>query len=129
MQESHLQALLITPNFLTDDWCMYMMHQALAEGPMSNRLIPLIQNLQHSQYPQELRFYFYINLSSNTDHGYVQINRTVIQYLEDLCTVQQARPTDQSSSVGTLLLGEVQSYYILDTVDTIFKNERGKRLT
>lgn len=79
VQDSHLQALLITPNFLQDDWCKYMMHQALAEGPMSNRLIPLIQNLSHSQYPQELKFYFYINLNSNTDRGYDLINRTVLK--------------------------------------------------
>lgn len=79
VQDSHLQALLITPNFLQDDWCKYMMHQTLAEGPMSNRLIPLVQNLSHSQYPQELKFCFYINLNSNTDRGYIQINKTVLQ--------------------------------------------------
>lgn len=79
VQDSHLQALLITPNFLQDDWCKYMMHQTLAEGPMSNRLIPLVQNLSHSQYPQELKFCFYINLSSNTDRGYTRINETVLR--------------------------------------------------
>ncbi|XP_037630365.1 toll/interleukin-1 receptor domain-containing adapter protein [Sebastes umbrosus] len=84
VQNSHLKALLITPNFLQDDWCKYMMHQVLAEAPMSNRIIPLIQNLSHSQYPQELRFYFYIDLSRNPDQGYTLINKAVLKYLEDL---------------------------------------------
>lgn len=79
VKDSHLQALLITPHFLQDDLCKYMMHQTLAEGPMSNRLIPLVQNLSHSQYPQELKFCFYINLNSNTDRGYIQINKTVLR--------------------------------------------------
>ncbi|XP_067364854.1 toll/interleukin-1 receptor domain-containing adapter protein [Channa argus] len=100
VEDSHLQALLITPNFLKDDWCMYMMLQALAEGPMSNRLIPLVKNLQHSQYPQELRFYFYINLSSNTDHGYSQIHKTVLQYLKDLA--KKAKTKDGSNSLEVL---------------------------
>uniref|UniRef100_A0A3B1IUA7 TIR domain-containing protein n=1 Tax=Astyanax mexicanus TaxID=7994 RepID=A0A3B1IUA7_ASTMX len=34
--------LLISPSFLTDDWCMYQMHQALSEGPMSQRIIPAV---------------------------------------------------------------------------------------
>ncbi|TDH15068.1 hypothetical protein EPR50_G00027770 [Perca flavescens] len=84
VQNSHLRALLITPHFLQDDWCKYMMHQALAEGPMSNRIIPLVQNLSHSEYPQELRFYFYIDLSRNPDRGYALVNKTVLKYLKDL---------------------------------------------
>lgn len=79
VQDSHLQALLITPSFLQDEMCKYMMHQTLAEGPMSNRLIPLVQNLSHSEYPQELKYCVYINLSSNTDRGYTRINQTVVQ--------------------------------------------------
>ncbi|MED6253276.1 hypothetical protein ATANTOWER_025716 [Ataeniobius toweri] len=61
-----------------------MMHQALAEGPMSNRMIPLLQGLAHSQYPQELRFYYYIDLSRNPDYGFSVINKTVQSYLEKL---------------------------------------------
>uniref|UniRef100_A0A8C2ZH72 TIR domain containing adaptor protein n=1 Tax=Cyclopterus lumpus TaxID=8103 RepID=A0A8C2ZH72_CYCLU len=79
VQDSHLRALLITPDFLQDDWCTYMMHQVLAEGPMSNRIIPLVQNLSHSQYPQELRFYFYIDLDRNPDRGYNLVNTTVLK--------------------------------------------------
>lgn len=79
MKDSHLQALLITPNFLQDDWCKYMMHQTLAEGPMSNRLIPLVQNVPHSQYPQELKYCYYINLTTDSDRGFIRINKTVIR--------------------------------------------------
>lgn len=58
---------------------MYMMHQALAEAPMSARIIPLRQNLSHTQYPQELKFYYYIDLSFNSDRGYSRISRTVLK--------------------------------------------------
>ncbi|KAM9359141.1 toll/interleukin-1 receptor domain-containing adapter protein [Symphorus nematophorus] len=79
VQNSHVWALLITPNFLQDDWCKYMMHQVLTEAPMSNRIIPLVQNLSYSQYPQELKFYFYIDLSRNPKWGYTQLNKTVLK--------------------------------------------------
>lgn len=75
--DSHIRALLITPSFVQDDWCNYMMHQTLSEGPMSNRMIPILQNLSHSQYPQELKFYYYIDLSKNPDQGFSMVNKTV----------------------------------------------------
>lgn len=78
VQDSHLWVLLITPNFLQDDWCHYMMHQALAEGTMSSRIIPLVLNLSHSQYPQELKFFCCIDLSGNPDRGYRRISDTVL---------------------------------------------------
>ncbi|KAL0973310.1 hypothetical protein UPYG_G00201780 [Umbra pygmaea] len=83
VQSSHCWALLITPNFLLDDWCLYMMHQALCEGPMSNRIIPLILNLSYSEYPHELRFFYYKDLSKNPELGYKQVYKTVLKYLED----------------------------------------------
>ncbi|XP_060929585.1 toll/interleukin-1 receptor domain-containing adapter protein-like [Limanda limanda] len=98
MQESHLQALLITPDFLQEEWCMYMMHQALAEGPMSKRLIPLIQNLSHDKYPQEIKFFFYINLSRNIDQGYSLINSTVLNYLEDQVKNERTQDSNVDSS-------------------------------
>ncbi|XP_008424199.1 toll/interleukin-1 receptor domain-containing adapter protein [Poecilia reticulata] len=84
LENSHLRALLITPNFVQDDWCSYMMHQTLAERPMSNTMIPLLLDLAHSQYPQELRFYYYIDLSRNHDYGFNVVNKTVQSYLEKL---------------------------------------------
>ncbi|XP_061575015.1 toll/interleukin-1 receptor domain-containing adapter protein [Cololabis saira] len=84
VQDSHIRALIITPSFLQDDWCNYIMHQVLAEGPMSNRMIPLLQNMPHSQYPQELKFYFYIDLSRSPNQGYGTVYKTVLRYLETL---------------------------------------------
>ncbi|XP_024133349.1 toll/interleukin-1 receptor domain-containing adapter protein [Oryzias melastigma] len=84
LEDSHVWALLITPSFVQDDWCKYMMHQVLAEGPMSNRMIPLLQNLPHTQYPMELRFYYYIDLSRNPHRGHNIVNKTVLGYLENL---------------------------------------------
>nr|XP_020456117.1 toll/interleukin-1 receptor domain-containing adapter protein [Monopterus albus] len=102
VQDSHLQALLITPNFLQEDLCTYMMHQTLAEGPMSNRLIPLVYNLSHSQYPQELKFYVYINLSNNTCRGYTRINQTVLDYLEGLVKKEETNDRNMDSSSSKL---------------------------
>lgn len=84
VQNSHLRAILITPTFVKDDWCGYMMHQAISEGPMSNRMIPLIHNLHHSQYPLELKFYYYIDLSKNPLRGYTHVTTTILKYLEDV---------------------------------------------
>lgn len=78
VESSHLWALLITPDFLHDDWCQYMMHQALAEGPMSTRIIPLYQNLPQASYPQELRFFCSINLSHNPERGYARVHMAVV---------------------------------------------------
>ncbi|KAJ7995453.1 hypothetical protein DPEC_G00244720 [Dallia pectoralis] len=84
VQSSHCCALLITPNFLLDDWCHYMIHQALSEGPMSKLIIPLVFNLSHAQYPHALRFYHYKDLSKNPERGYTQVYKTVLKYLEDM---------------------------------------------
>uniref|UniRef100_A0A3Q0SSP7 TIR domain containing adaptor protein n=1 Tax=Amphilophus citrinellus TaxID=61819 RepID=A0A3Q0SSP7_AMPCI len=81
VKDSHLWVLLITPNFVQDSWCSYMMQQVLSEGPMSNRLIPLLHSLSHSQYPQELKYFYYIDLSKNPDRGYTLVNRAVLKYL------------------------------------------------
>lgn len=79
VKNSHLWVLLITPNFVQDDWCIYMMHQVLSESPMSNRMIPLLHSLSHFQYPQELKYYYYIDLSKNPDGGYTLVHRTVFK--------------------------------------------------
>ncbi|KAF7664781.1 hypothetical protein LDENG_00165180 [Lucifuga dentata] len=97
VQDSHCRALLITPDFLQDDWCKYMMHQALVERPMSNQMIPLVQNLSHSQYPQELKFLFYIDLSRNPDRAYTLINKTVLNYLEGLVKNEKTLDCDMDS--------------------------------
>ncbi|KAM6987394.1 toll/interleukin-1 receptor domain-containing adapter protein [Tautogolabrus adspersus] len=86
VQNSHVWALLITPSFLQDDWCKYMTHQALAEGPMSHRIIPLVKNMSRSEVPQELKFFFSIDLNNNPERGYTILHQTVLKYLEDLVT-------------------------------------------
>ncbi|XP_036393288.1 toll/interleukin-1 receptor domain-containing adapter protein isoform X2 [Megalops cyprinoides] len=85
VRSSHCWALLITPHFLLDPWCRYQMHQALAEAPMSNRIIPLVLHVSQSEYPAELRFYYYINLTGDPERGYELVYKTVLNYLEDMC--------------------------------------------
>ncbi|XP_067450349.1 toll/interleukin-1 receptor domain-containing adapter protein isoform X1 [Thunnus thynnus] len=102
VQNSHLRALLITPNFLQDDWCMYVMNQALAEGQMFNRILPLVHNLPHSLYPQELKFYFYIDLSKNPDRCYTLVNKTVLKYLQDMVKNEKTLDCNMDSSSSGL---------------------------
>lgn len=101
MQNSHVWALLITPHFLEDEWCKYMMHQALAEGPMSHRILPLVKNMSRAQVPHELKFFINIDLNINPHQGYTVLNQTVLNYLEEL--VKKSKSPDcstESSSRG-----------------------------
>nr|QNL15362.1 TIR domain-containing adaptor protein [Bostrychus sinensis] len=100
VQNSHIKVLLITPHFLTDEWCTFVMHQALADGPMSNRVIPLVQNLLPSQYPQELKVFSYTDLNRNPDHCYALVNRTVLQYLKDSVQNEKTLQCSNESSVN-----------------------------
>lgn len=111
VQNSHIWALLITPNFLMDEWCKYMMHQALAEGPMSNRIVPLAHNLPLSQYPQELKFLIFIDLNRNPGiKGYKILNETVLKYLEVLTEKEKKfAPTCNTDSSISGLSGEDSS--------------------
>lgn len=78
VHDSHCWVLLITPNFLKDDWCLYQMHQVLSEGPISQRIIPTVLNIPRSELPQELRFVFNVDLNRNIEGGYDLVYKTVI---------------------------------------------------
>lgn len=79
VQDSHCWLLLVTPNFVKDDWCLYQMHQVLSEGPMSQRIIPAVVNMPRSQLPPELRFLFTVDLNTNKEFGYTLVYRAVLQ--------------------------------------------------
>ncbi|XP_034557235.1 toll/interleukin-1 receptor domain-containing adapter protein [Notolabrus celidotus] len=98
VQNSHIWALLITPHFLHDEWCRYMMHQALAEGPMSHRIIPLVKNMSRSQVPQELKFFINVDLNINPHQGYALLNQTVLKYLEELVKKSKTLHCNSESS-------------------------------
>ncbi|KAL7878859.1 hypothetical protein AOLI_G00098330 [Acnodon oligacanthus] len=89
VQSSHCWVLLISPNFLQDDWCLYQMHQVICEGPMSQRIIPAVLDMHISEIPNELRFFYTVDLNRNHEAGYAQVYRTVLQYLKDR-TVSQS---------------------------------------
>ncbi|XP_062329885.1 toll/interleukin-1 receptor domain-containing adapter protein isoform X2 [Osmerus eperlanus] len=102
VQSSHCQALLITPNFIVDEWCKYLMHQALAEGPMSNCIIPLRLNLPFSQYPSELRFYSSIDLARNTEKEYELVFKTVLMHLAGMIKKAPEMHSSMDSSNNVL---------------------------
>ncbi|XP_076850189.1 toll/interleukin-1 receptor domain-containing adapter protein isoform X2 [Brachyhypopomus gauderio] len=89
VQTSHCWVLLITPNFLKDEWCLYQMQQAICEGPMSQRIIPTVLDLQVSEIPRELCFFFSVDLNSNREAGYTQVYKTVLHYLKEMCRKEE----------------------------------------
>ncbi|XP_059363046.1 toll/interleukin-1 receptor domain-containing adapter protein-like [Carassius carassius] len=96
IQDSHCWLLLVTPNFVKDDWCKYQMHQVLSEGPMSQRIIPAVVNMPRSQLPLELRFLFTVDLNTNKEFGYTQVYRAVFQYLKDMSEKKKHSSASQS---------------------------------
>ncbi|KAG9482036.1 hypothetical protein GDO78_010979 [Eleutherodactylus coqui] len=56
LENSHCWVMLLTPHFLSDNWCKYQMHQFLAHAPYSNgRLIPIVFGLTLAQCPPEIK--------------------------------------------------------------------------
>lgn len=79
IRSSYCWVLLISPNFLQDDWCLYQMQQVLSEGPMSQRIIPTALDMHISELPHELRFFYTVDLNRNNEVGYTQVYRTVLR--------------------------------------------------
>lgn len=81
LQNSHCWVFLMTSNFIQDEWCLYQMHQALSEAPMSNRIIPTVLHLPFSNCPKELRFYYIIDLSQKAsgNSGYEKVYKAVLK--------------------------------------------------
>lgn len=100
VQDSHIRVILITPHFLEDEWCKYTMHQILAEGPMTNQMVPLLQGLLFSEYPQEIKFFFYIDLSRDRNRGYDLVNKAVLEYLKNLVKNGTTPDCDSDGSSG-----------------------------
>ncbi|XP_077087060.1 toll/interleukin-1 receptor domain-containing adapter protein [Siphateles boraxobius] len=99
VRDSHCWVLLLTPHFLKDEWCLYQMHQVLSEGPMSQRIIPVVINMPRSQIPLELRFLFTVDLNvMNKGLGFSQVYKTVLQYLKEICEKQKPSNESQSNS-------------------------------
>ncbi|XP_051726166.1 toll/interleukin-1 receptor domain-containing adapter protein isoform X2 [Ctenopharyngodon idella] len=98
VRDSHCWVLLVTPDFLKDEWCLYQMHQALSEGPMSQRIIPAVINMPRSELPLELRFVFTVDLNTNKEFGYTQVYNTVLHYLKDMCEKEKPSNASQSDS-------------------------------
>ncbi|KAK1153406.1 toll/interleukin-1 receptor domain-containing adapter protein-like [Acipenser oxyrinchus oxyrinchus] len=60
-------------------------HPQLPAGPWSQ------------QYPMELRFYYYIDITADQQRGFQQVHRTVLHYLEELCQVDSSKLSSPSS--------------------------------
>ncbi|MBN3300463.1 TIRAP protein, partial [Amia calva] len=101
IHRSHCWALLITSSFLLDPWCRYQMHQALAEAPMANgRIIPIMLQLPRSDYPKELRFYYFIDITAARERGYSLVHKAVLNYLVELCKKDSAARSSMSETAA-----------------------------
>ncbi|NWR62555.1 TIRAP protein, partial [Bucorvus abyssinicus] len=79
VQNSHCWVMLVTPGFLSDPWCKYQMHQALAEAPLANgRTIPVMKDVERKDYPKELRNLYYISMARK-ESSFRQIRDTVVR--------------------------------------------------
>lgn len=99
VQSSHCWVFLMTSHFLQDDWCLYQMHQALSEAPMSNRIIPTVLHLPYSSCPKELRFYYITDLSQKKgqeNHGYDRVYKAVLKYLEEALAKENKSTTSST---------------------------------
>ncbi|XP_062408703.1 toll/interleukin-1 receptor domain-containing adapter protein [Sardina pilchardus] len=103
VQNSHCWLFLMTSHFLQSEWCIYQMHQALAEAPMSNRIIPTVLHLPYSSCPKEIRFYYIIDLIPKAGkHEYDRVYKAVLQYLEG------GVEKDNSSSTSTAAISDTE---------------------
>ncbi|KAE8592026.1 hypothetical protein XENTR_v10018631 [Xenopus tropicalis] len=101
---SHCWIMLLTPEFLSDDWCKFQMHQALIESPLSEgRLIPVMINLEMSQYPAELRFMHAIRSWSCDDSVFCKIRNSILSYMTKTLQTTDSKTERQSVSSSNIL--------------------------
>ncbi|OCT71106.1 uncharacterized protein LOC121396630 [Xenopus laevis] len=100
LRNSHCWIMLLTAQFLADGWCQYHMHQALAESPLSEgRIIPVMINLQMSQYPSELRFMHAIRSQSCDASEFCKIRDGIYSYMiNNLQTIDSTMERKDASS-------------------------------
>ncbi|OCT73477.1 hypothetical protein XELAEV_18036454mg [Xenopus laevis] len=97
---SHCWIMLLTPQFLDDDWCLYHMHQALAESPLSEgRIIPVMINLEMSQYPLVLRFMQAIKSQSCDASVFCKIRDSIYNYM--ITNLQTNDPTMERQAASS----------------------------
>ncbi|XP_068096417.1 toll/interleukin-1 receptor domain-containing adapter protein [Hyperolius riggenbachi] len=87
-ENSHCWVMLLTPNFLSDQWCQYQMHQFLALAPCSDgRLIPVMVGLTFTQYPKELKHMVACKDINNDQKVFKSVKRAIESYLRNLPVV------------------------------------------
>ncbi|KAM4015812.1 toll/interleukin-1 receptor domain-containing adapter protein isoform 1-T2 [Anomaloglossus baeobatrachus] len=88
LESSHCWVMLMTPQFLTDNWCKYQMHQFLAQAPCSNgRLIPVIIGLSFAQYPTVVKHMYAIKGALNDHRVFSKVKEAIVAYLKEMITV------------------------------------------
>ncbi|KAM3923321.1 toll/interleukin-1 receptor domain-containing adapter protein [Leptodactylus fuscus] len=88
LESSHCWVMLLTPHFLSDQWCKYQMHQFLAHAPCSNgRLIPVIIGLSFDQYPVEVKHMYAFKAASNDTSVFINVKGAIVTYLKEMLTV------------------------------------------
>ncbi|XP_077105570.1 toll/interleukin-1 receptor domain-containing adapter protein [Ranitomeya variabilis] len=88
LESSHCWVMLLTPQFLSDNWCKYQMHQFLAQAPCSNgRLIPVIIGLSFAQYPSVVKHMYAIKGTFNDPSVFSKVKDAIVTYLKEMINV------------------------------------------
>ncbi|KAE8594616.1 hypothetical protein XENTR_v10019714 [Xenopus tropicalis] len=108
--DSHCMIMLLTPQFLADDWCKFHMHQALIEAPLSEgRIIPVMLNLELSRYPPELKFIQAVRSQSWDDSVFGKIRNSILSYMINNLQIIDSRMERQPASSSNISSNETHS--------------------
>ncbi|KAG8568155.1 hypothetical protein GDO81_013906 [Engystomops pustulosus] len=84
LENSHCWVMLLTPHFLSDNWCRYQMHQFITQAPCSNgRLIPVIIGLSLAQYPSEVKHMYAFKDTLNDRSVFIKVKDAILRYLKE----------------------------------------------
>ncbi|XP_073426059.1 toll/interleukin-1 receptor domain-containing adapter protein [Dendrobates tinctorius] len=93
LESSHCWVMLLTPQFLSDNWCKYQMHQFLAQAPCSNgRLIPVIIGLTFAQYPSVVKHMYAIKGTFNDPSVFSKVKEAIVTYLKEITMTSEQIP-------------------------------------
>ncbi|XP_066463364.1 toll/interleukin-1 receptor domain-containing adapter protein [Eleutherodactylus coqui] len=102
LENSHCWVMLLTPHFLSDNWCKYQMHQFLAHAPYSNgRLIPIVFGLTLAQCPPEIKHMYVFRGALGDKTVLIKVKGAIVTYLKEMIAVtsDQIPAHSQNSSI------------------------------
>lgn len=79
LKSSHCWVMLLTPHFLSDQYCAYQMQQFITQAPCSNgRLIPVMIGLTLAQYPSEIKHMYAFKGEFNDKNVFIKVKGAIV---------------------------------------------------